>query len=414
MTLGAVLGAALNSGGAHPKSLTIDGLDVIGGTARGNRYGVPLSSIQLREEGSGRVSNLSFTIDDPLAEITVGPGQRVVFYDHAQDLPIFRGFVESWEASPWAIGRTIDVSCVGIECLLDWLYVPAVTIPAGVGTDAGWQLLVGMAVGPTHNLRAFYDATFGLSTQATPIGDGATGAVVSQSLAWKGGSLRQACQAWADLIAAVQEAGGASLGPGEWIITVDMFEGLKIYRRSGAPSFNTTNLDESIPTATLRTTGAVARPSATRYGVNAGGTPRQVYVKGTGAGSGVVSDGSGVPGPTAVTQPASSTTATDRVAYGNSYLAASGGVAVSGTVGWDAGSINGQGAGTGARLGANSLLDLTDPNVGLPGVGANLFWIRTIDKTYTASEEHWTLTFGGIAPPRLGAYIRALTPDQIP
>lgn len=132
MALGAVVAAALTDHSAHPRSLTIAGLDVI--KQPGGGYGVPSETIELVERGRNGVSELRFTIEDPAKVIGLVGGDEVIFWDHDLDVPIFRGFVARWQVRP-ALGdvaRAIDVTCDGIEILLDWVTLAgAPVVPAG-------------------------------------------------------------------------------------------------------------------------------------------------------------------------------------------------------------------------------------------------------------------------------------------
>lgn len=99
---------------AHPFSLEINGVDVIGR--------VRMESIRVEEPGPGTNGSLSFTLEDPTGWRWVAKAwDEVRLIEHAADRPVlFGGFVQSVRTRPWAaVGRTIEVQCVGYGLLLD-------------------------------------------------------------------------------------------------------------------------------------------------------------------------------------------------------------------------------------------------------------------------------------------------------
>jgi hypothetical protein len=79
MPLAAVIATQLTDHSAHPDSLLVGGVDVIltPGTG-GNRLGVPIESIDVREQGPGGVSSMEFIVDDLTAAWTLTMGDEVV------------------------------------------------------------------------------------------------------------------------------------------------------------------------------------------------------------------------------------------------------------------------------------------------------------------------------------------------
>lgn len=143
MALGAVLGAALNSGAAHPYGLFMNGLDVIKEPATPSRYGVPTDSIEVVEAGGGGVSTLRYTIDDPSKVLNFYGDEEVVLWDFTRDVPMFGGYIDSitQDVDFGQIGRTWTVQCSGYETLLDTIAMPSmvvnfVTSPASSGVGA--------------------------------------------------------------------------------------------------------------------------------------------------------------------------------------------------------------------------------------------------------------------------------------
>src|SRR5437764_337656 len=114
MSIAAAIMNNLNVGLSRTKSLCIDGLDVLRNpTSTGNTFAVPIESIQVIEAGPGQVSGLSFVIEDPQGEVSIVAGQYVLFMDNVLDMPIFAGWVASYDVSAFGVGRAIKVECDG-------------------------------------------------------------------------------------------------------------------------------------------------------------------------------------------------------------------------------------------------------------------------------------------------------------
>jgi hypothetical protein len=120
-------GWVLGGRGAHPFNLEINGIDRIAS--------VQFASIEIEMPGPGSNGSMSFVIADPTAAITVNEWDEVRFIEHAATRPIlFGGFVQSVRYVAWAaVGRSIEVQCVGYGILLDKKAVPAFTAQV-------WQL----------------------------------------------------------------------------------------------------------------------------------------------------------------------------------------------------------------------------------------------------------------------------------
>lgn len=109
MALGAVLGAALQ-GSAPRYSLTAAGLDLI-------PY-VPITSVSVSHAVAGGVSTMRFTVEDPTAALTMAEGMMVRYSDTRGERQ-FYGWIGDLDKRPFGTGRVFEVSCTGIEALLD-------------------------------------------------------------------------------------------------------------------------------------------------------------------------------------------------------------------------------------------------------------------------------------------------------
>ena len=382
---------------SRPKLLTVGGLDVVA-TGVANSYGVAPESITVREAGPGQVSDMTLTITDPSAQVAIADGLPVSYWDNTRDMPIFRGWVESYRVRDFGIGRAIEVKCIGIEAVLDWLYSPAITIPAGLTWVGAWQSLVANALGSAGiALNVNADPVGGLSTVAHPVE--APASTTLGAIAVPAGSLRQALQAFTD--AALAESALTSV---TFLFTVDFYGGLRVGIWSLL--YPPTTLYDDYAIATFSDAGPV-RPSRLVWGYNDSGTPRSAYVNGTGAGLGIVSDGSGLPGPTAVIGDATINTQPKRDALAAIYLRSNAGAA-SGSVTAEGGLTLGTPA---AQVRPPAPVRITHAGVGL--TSATDFVMRAIVKTWAPSgEETWTIEFGGYAP-RGSQYLRTLTNDRL-
>lgn len=210
-------------------SLTIDGLDVAGQ--------VPYDSIRVTEAGPGAVSSMAFTILDPGKLVTIADYAMVRMWDYTRDLPVFAGWVESQTPRPGygGGGRDIDVTCYGVEALLDQIIVPAFTARTTDTDDAGSlpvndatiaQSLAeylpevrALATGPTVN---------GSSNQAEPMANmtSSTSTVnLITNVTLDGKSIRAAMAEWLDNSATV--AGNA---PSTVRLTIDFWSGVRLYK----------------------------------------------------------------------------------------------------------------------------------------------------------------------------------------
>lgn len=379
--------------------LTLDGLDFLD---RGGAFGVPIESIRVVEEGPGGVSSMSFTINDPLVEATFASNAWVEFWDVTHDRPRFAGMVQSFEIIPTAVGRTIEVECQGIEAALDWMMVPYLQIFAGTHLAAGVQAIIANATGVGIPLRAFTQPSGSedYGSQAYPIAGIFPGfpateyeiIIEGQSVREAVGMLIAACNTW-------YTGGGAYL-------SIDFYSGVRLYNGNGpnsvySPGILTASPSSDMDDMYLLPGHAEWTSTMTRFLVNPGGIFRAVYIKGgiartTGydpIGSGLVSDGSGIPGPVAYITDDSSVTDTIRDAIGRDYLGAqSQSVRASATYA----PMNSDTLTTDNIRPGSHFWAMADSQV----MGADTrFMLFSITKTFRPGGfEDWTVSFGGFAP----------------
>jgi hypothetical protein len=372
-----VLATALTTHAAHPKSLLIDGVDVIGPIGG---YGVPLDTISVTENGPGRTSSMSFTIDDPSRLVNLTDSASVAFMDNARDYPLFLGWVDRYEMQPafGDQGRAIKVECVGIEAALDWaITANAITLPVSTSGVDALQAVVAQCIGLTE-IRALSGGIN--STIAAPIyGPNLMQYAVTIAAAT---SLRAA-------IAAI----GASLTSGgqAYVGTIDFWRGLRFYPDiSSAPDYSGLTISDSAP----------GEPIV--HGVD-GATVRAVTVTGTGV-SVTVTDGTGKPGATVPVTNLGLTTAAACTFYGLAYLAqyatsVRGTITITDTDPATWGAL--------AKFHVGGVSNITNSRLGIAGVS---YKMTTIAKTFNGSgRENWVISYGGAGHPSAVALARHLT-----
>lgn len=379
MAVAAILAAALTDHSARSKGLYLDGLDVI--VAPGTRsYGVPIETIEVEENGPGGVSAMQFAIDDPLKLVTVAEGMAVRYVDLVNDYTIFDGWVSHWDVVPdfGQQGRTIVVSCDGVEILLDWAKVVGTfTFPVGSsGAAAAQALVAACSSGP---IRAFVSSAV-QSTQAQPI---ASNPQLTVDVTTGGKSLRECLR---DVLSAcTQSTGGTSTGS---TFTLDFDFGLRVW---------TVPLGLELPLdwgqLTLSDVGA-NNPEGLTASIDTSPVIRAVYITGgNAAGTGWVTDGTGLPGETVI-GPTDATilTAEARQAAGAAYLAQFA-VTIRGT-------LTLQDRAPATTVHAGGRLNLTNAAAGLAASAPDTSYrIGSIRKRFLPStRETWEITYGGLAP----------------
>lgn len=408
MALGAVVGAALTTPAARKWTLTIGGLDVsiqLGGS-KGTSYGVPIETVKLTEAGVDQVSSLAFVIDDPAGVLVFEERAPVHFHDCVRDVPLFEGFLDKIDVEQEGLARRHVVTCGGVEAALDWMIIPAgadLSVVAGGPSPAlpdVVQALVGQALGVGVPLRAFANPG-GNSTQAKPVA-GNVSDLVPTGLDLGGRTLRQA------ILAAVTLS-GASLPPG---LTVDFYSGLRFMATTGYGGGYGGNvlLHQWSDRAAILVDGATFVGADTKAGSTFSEAIHQVYVQGgNAAGSGLVSDGTGLRGPIATISESLSTSAALRNSLGRTWLARRGALIYAKT------RIEHQiNAGTaGAERRAFGQLNIDNAQMGFTGANVALLPVQRIVKTFQpAGTEVWEIDAGAKVT-GAGAFLRRIVPTAI-
>lgn len=400
MALGGILATALTDHSARAKGLYLNSVDVLlaPGT-EGNRPGTPIETVTVKEAGPNGVSSMDFTIEDPGLAIAIAEGMDVRLEDITRDYPIFRGFVDTWEAQPafGGQGRTIEVSAIGVETVLDWAVLPADLVFA-IGTlistsevVTAIQSIVAQAIG-LGPIRDFA-VVAAQSTQAHPIDFTGMGgnALTDQLTITAGTSVREAIR---QLHTARFNPTAGLNQPGSLLVTVDFTMGLRVW--SVTADFTADPPDYAGVTIVDTVAGAIAAANL-RYSVDAGGVVRTVIVKGTGI-TAIITDGTGLQGQAAILEDATITTAAKAQIAGAAYLRSF----ASGL----RGSYRLEDATPPAGVHAGSVTTITDVQVGLAAAKSRIY---QIDKTFQPSQrEDWLVAFGG-PPPSGAALIRRLT-----
>lgn len=374
MALGAVLAAALNTAEARRFGLYIDGVDVIlqPGTTT-NRYGTLLDSVSITEAAPGGVSSMSFTIDDPSGTVSLYEGARVRFVNLALDVTEFHGFVQTAMQQPNGIGRQILVDCIGIESVLDWMIVPtltvnsATTLPDAVQQICSTAYGVGVVLGWAQGTDL--DHTVQVSSSIT----------VGRDLTFSGQTLRQA-------LADVGSPALENYGPQYAFSSSITFDGNVLF--VGPAITSQTYGVQPVTSVAVSTSGPIY-PTRQEHSPLQGDAVRNVYViGGTANGTGFVSDGSGIPGPTAVITDNTILTLGARIAAGYAVM----GESSPGQSGYVSLSAYSQTSTRNLAIRAWSELTLTDPALGLSSV---LSKMQTITKQYNGgTTEEWSIDYG--------------------
>lgn len=302
--------ATLPSTAARAYTLTVGGNDLNVTGESGAAYMVDIDSIDVTEARDGG-SSMSFRVWDPNKEVVVYDGLVVEFWDNTNTRPLFGGFVQSWKQGSATGGRWLDVECAGFDVLLRWLVVGSLTIPSGTWTNAAIQSAAANCFGVGFPLRAFSQPGLGgfQGNQAQPIAacaDVVNLFTLSQAVVLDGQTLAEAI----DLIleaSILDSYFGADL-----VLTygVDVQAGLRVYATKFIPT--------DYADLTVSDTSGQA---VTVLDHEQGSRERSVYVKGGNAvGSGVVGDGTGVPGETAIINDSNITTALGKQLAGVAYL----------------------------------------------------------------------------------------------
>lgn len=377
MAVAAIVATALTDRSVRSKTLTLDGLDLVlrPGTT-GNSYGVPIETVHVLEAGPGGVSTMEFTVEDPNIEIILDEGQRVNFWDVTRDAPIFSGFVQSWRFVP-AVGRLIEVRCVGLDVLLDWMIIPTLTVPINTRLDTAAQMCVNAALGLGVPLNATVAAGVFQGNQANPIGDQSN--LMSYDVVVDGKTLREALQ---DVI----NSPPIGFSTNRSIYWIDFYGGLRLFYDFQL-GFKPVDYNDLAVT----TSAAGVNQWEINLEFDAASVGHAVYVVGANpAGTGLVTDGTGLPGPIAILSDSNSTSATSRDLIGGGYLLEHSAVA-RGTARRTAMTPL---VGAGSNVRAGGRVYVQDPNSDAPTQQG--YRIMSIEKTFQpGAREDWTVAYGG-------------------
>jgi hypothetical protein len=140
--------------------------------------------------------------------------------DLTHDVPLFYGFLSGTAISAFGVGRKIHCRCVGIEIVLDWMYVPtAVSFSAGPNQAPGAILAAAIGVGVPIKMAGGGTLQ---SALALPTVGNATTYVTAFSVG--PGTLRQCLTDWARVYYTLIDGLGTVT---DMTVTVDFRGGLR-------------------------------------------------------------------------------------------------------------------------------------------------------------------------------------------
>jgi len=388
MPVAAPICLLLTTPATRTKGLWIGGVDVIKDPATG--VGVELSTVEIVESVS-QAGSLRFVIDDPNINVTVAAGMEVRFQNVTADIPIFRGWVQTWSYHPdfGNLGRKIEVTCVGVNVVLDWGIV-ATALTIATGTDPTWavQMIVAQCVG--LNVIRAYGVGGQPSSQANPIGPGGGVGPMSAAVTIAAGTtLREAIRAVFAVTFPLADV--ATLVT----IDIDWYFGLRVYYQADPARIPTdwTNL-----TITDTIAGAIVSEQLEHETTGADIVRSLVVIGGNPAGSGTFSDGTGIQGKTAVLSDSTLLDATSRNTAAYNYLSQFS-IAQRGSFSLTAYTPT-------QTIHAGSCVTITDTRASLAGP---TYQIATIRKTFNSgTTENWDISYGGLEPSAM-ASLRRLT-----
>lgn len=410
MVSAAIIGTALGGGVAGPsRGLYVNSTDVrLKSGIGGNRYGVPLDTISVVENGPGGVSSMTFTIEDPLSEITVSIGDPILYVDNGSGVIEFRGWVQHFTATVFGLGRAWEVEGQGTEAILDWITVPAMTFAAGtpVPTAVQQALAAGISPGGFALNTGWTNNTQG--TMALPMGD-LSAATLGNTYAFLDTALTTTTDTLREVIRQIITAASVSnnlTGSTEPLTsqvnwTVDYYFGLRMWVGGSVSTAHPGDYSTLVIKDDL--SGANIQAANLQHETDGGGVIRGVYVIGGNAnGTGPIMDGTGLPGPIATLEDSTILTSAARDLAGAAYLVDKA-QAIRGSFDrqtfTDTSTLS-------AHIQAGSLVSITDAQVSLT---SQLFVIGSITKTYHGGGlETWSVTYGGL-PPSLPRALRRLT-----
>jgi len=342
----------------------------------------------VEEAAPGYVSAMSFTIEDTTGTIGVNIGDVVVCWDVVRDAPRFTGYAMTPSFRPWpsGTGRWIDVRAFGVEAILDWTEGPAYTFTsAGTGdfivSDVIQRLIARAAIPPAVPLRAVVSGANQYGDLAGPIGS-ILGAISfnAGTFAIEAGSLRQQITSLWNLW--VKSAGGT---PIPLVLTVDFYGGLRCFYLGGPTA---SPADWTTLTITDGATGTAQAETLIHTVEGAAAIRGVVVTGGNAAGSGVVMDGTGRPGPM--------TTYSDATILTSDAMYAAASWAIASSTETARGSFSQIARVPVSSLHPGGVVQITDSNIPLSAARSR---IGTIVKTVQGGGvEDWQITYGGSAP----------------
>lgn len=389
----AVIAASLTAGATAPAyALWIDGLNVLTEPG-GKRWWVTVESVRPTIAGPGGVSTLEFTITDPSQLITVTDGQRVVLHRLSNDKRLFQGWISRYSLRPrrGGVGRMIDVTCVGVDSLLDWAVITtAVTFGTvlAVGTMVQQLVAVSTAAG-LDGVRALGDPTNAQGSQAFPIANQLIGTTSYSNQDEAGNVIPVAITVGTTLREAINQVCRSAGLYGTFVFTIDHTMGLRLWVNGASGNFFSPTPSTADNLAITATVASTAAPGALAYDVDAASIVRRVLVLGTGV-SATVDDGTGKAGPMRVLNDPTITTAAGCRAAGYGYLADNR-AGLRGTVTLEDSAAY-------ANLGSEEALwgvNITDASIGLSGAR---YMTGSMAFRFYGSKTDYDLAFGGLEP----------------
>lgn len=380
----AIVATALTTQQTRSVGLWIDGFDVIG-VAGVTTWGTPVETIDLEEQGPDGVSSLTFVVEDFANAVPVNEGSVVRMQDFFADQPLFLGWVQSWDIEVLGLGRRITVQAIGVEAILDWDLVTSY-----VGVARPWDSFdTDIAAVITHagfNIRIVQGHPTGggfVSSLAAPI-ENLTNFQYDVSVS--NTTLRETIRQ----VFAGEQTGAVAT---DYRCTVDFLGNLRVWEADARPS---DYADFSISD----TAGSGTASADLRHTSDATSTIHRVQVVGTGAGIGLVVDGSNVPGPIAILSDPMSTTAALRASIGAAYIA--------NHQRMQSGQFRYETWQPFQQVRAGMTISITDAQIGLSG---SVFEIKSIRKQFhPGGKQTWTVSYGSY-PQRGSQAIRGLTRD---
>jgi hypothetical protein len=369
--------------------------DILGGTSAA-AYRVPIETIRVNEQESGGVSSMSFDIVDPTLAYTPTEMDFVQLWDVTNARPQFAGYLQGWTVKPEGPnGRRWMCRCVGVEAVLDWMVTRANSYASGSNVREAVQSIIGSAYGVGVALDFTSDDGNGgyAGTQSQPVASftaiGSACLLTETVAIEEGETVREALRKVLD-VSVIDNHFYSTIDAARGVATVDFYLGARVRIADAFPvDYADLTIAESGTTAMVL-----------EHETDALGAVRQVFVSGgNAAGSGVVSAGTGVPGPIAGVSNADSLTASAKEITGTAYLsrqasATRGRLAVS-TLGIPS---------TNVRAGGEVVLTSTPL-----ALTAQRFVISAISKTFLpGGRQTWDVDYGGL-PPSAIRVIRRLT-----